>query len=317
MNLQQVVDKIKEKPYMLRMSKRHISGWLGCSEEDAKAAKKIVRNEFRNIASSDTIKDVNMPRMLVLDIETAPIKAWVWSRWKNNIYPDQLLGDWFMLTWAAKWIGEDKVYADAITSHEVREENDKRICENLWPLLNEADFVITHNGDKFDLKRIKARFLVNGLRPVTPYKSIDTKKMIAGQLGFSSNKLDELAKVFNFDGKHETDFQLWADAMEGDEAAINRMDLYCRNDVVILEKVYLKVRPFIYNHPNITINMISTSPRCTSCGSDKIYPEGEYLTQVNSFITYRCEDCGAIAGRNRKSSINVKAKKNILVPVAK
>lgn len=255
--------------------------------------------------------------ILVLDIETSPLKAYVWSRWKQNIYLDQTLQEWFMLTWSAKWLFDDEVHSDKLEPKEVFQENDKRILESLSILLNRADMVITHNGDRFDLPKIKSRLLVNRLNPVTPYISIDTKKISAKQFGFSSNKLEGLARVLGIPGKFDTDFELWAKCMDGDRKSLEYMEEYNRQDVKLLEDVYLEFRPYIANHPNVTLFLDMDTPRCTTCGSDDIYPEGEYHTQVNTFTTFRCRSCKAIAGRLRKSEINTKLKKNILAPVAK
>lgn len=264
--------------------------------------------------SKEKLKTSNI---LILDIETAPLKAFVWSRWKQNIYLDQTISEWFMLTWSAKWLFSNEVLSDKLSPIEVLEENDVRITKSLAALLNEADIVITHNGDRFDLPKIKSRLIVNRLPMVTPYVSIDTCKIAKRQFGFSSNKLQGLSDVLGFDGKDETDFDLWKRCMEGDLKALAYMEKYNKQDVKLLEDVYLELRPYIMNHPNVTLFLDMDKPRCTTCGSDDIYPEGEYNTQVNTFTTYRCNHCKAIAGRLRKSSISAKQKGNILAPVAK
>ena len=46
-------------------------------------------------------------KILILDIETAPIRAKVWGIWNQNISIDQIESDWFILTWAAKWLFEE------------------------------------------------------------------------------------------------------------------------------------------------------------------------------------------------------------------
>lgn len=112
-----------------------------------------------------------------------------------------------MLCWSAKWLNGE-IYSDVINSEEVINEDDKRIVQSLIKLINEADIVITHNGDSFDLPKISSRVVVNNLSPIKPYQSIDTKKIAAKQFGFSSNKLDALAGLFGIETKMDTDFSL-------------------------------------------------------------------------------------------------------------
>lgn len=252
------------------------------------------------------------PKILIFDIETSPLKAYVWQRYKQNVYPDQMLSEWFMLTWSAKWLFESKVMSDKLTAKEVKSEDDKRIVTSLWKLIDEADIIIAHNGDSFDIPRMNSRFIVNGLVPPALFKSVDTKRVAAKNFGFSSNKLSELAKYFGFEGKMDTDFELWAKCMDGDEEALEYMRKYNDQDVILLEEIYLKLRPWIRDHPNMGLYMELDKPVCKNCGSSELtYMEKYYYTQTGRFETYRCE-CGAI-GRRRLNSFDKDKKENLLV----
>lgn len=140
-------------------------------------------------------------KVLILDIETAPISAYVWGIWNQNVGTHQIKSDWFCLTWAAKWLFEDKVYSAKLKPEEVKEQNDKRIIEGIWKLLNEADIVIAHNAVKFDIPRLNSRFIINDLHPPLPYQIIDTLTHIRRQFGFTSNKLDYVNKLLNLERK--------------------------------------------------------------------------------------------------------------------
>ncbi len=70
-------------------------------------------------------------KILIIDIETAPIRGWVWGIWNQNVSIDQIQSDWFVLTWAAKWLFEDKVYSGCLTPKEAVEQDDKRIMEGI------------------------------------------------------------------------------------------------------------------------------------------------------------------------------------------
>ena len=205
-----------------------------------------------------------------------------------------------MLTWSAKFLGSDITYSEKLTGKEAVEEDDSRIVKKLWNLLNDADMVVAHNGDAFDLPKIRSRFAIHGLPPTTFYHQIDTKKIAAKEFGFASNKLDALAKSFGIGSKIHTEFELWSECMKGNDTALEEMRVYNVYDVEILEKVYLKLRPYIKNHPNVTFYSTSNAMRCPSCGGKHLYKESFYHTHASVYQTYRCQDCGALS-RDRKS----------------
>ena len=173
---------------------------------------------------NSTMEKINTSaKVLILDIETAPINAYVWGIWNQNIGTHQIQSDWFCLTWAAKWLFEDKVYSAKLRPNEVQNQDDKRIIEGIWKLVNEADIVIAHNGEKFDMPKLNSRFIINGLNPPLPYQQIDTLKHIRRQFGFTSNKLDYVNKLLNLERKKETNFELWERCMKGNANALSAL----------------------------------------------------------------------------------------------
>lgn len=236
----------------------------------------------------------NKARILIFDIETAPLRAYVWGLWKQNINHDHILTDWFMLTWSAKWLFDDEVMNDKLTVEEAVNENDKRITKSLFALMNEADIVVAHNGDKFDLRRINTRFIINGLGRPSSYHSIDTLKHARKRFSISSNRLDYLGQFFGLGRKVETGgFKLWDRCMRGDKSALQEMSLYNDQDVLLLEDVYLHLRPYIQPHPNVGLYINDNVSRCPTCASDKISEVSEYMTTVNIYPEYKCVDCGS------------------------
>ena len=239
---------------------------------------------------------------MILDIETTPMQAYVWKRWKENISLDQTISEWFMICWSAKWLNDDKAFGDCCTTDEMLAEDDMRICYSLWKVLNEADIVIAHNGNKFDIPKINSRFVVHGFLPPSPYKQIDTLDVAKKNFNFSSNKLDALAGYFNIEHKNPTDFNLWKACMAGDKAALNYMFEYNIKDVEILEKVYLRLRPWIKNHPNLATITMADELVCPVCGKKDIIPiPGKYAgTAISQYQVYRCRDCYAVVrGRDK------------------
>jgi RNase_H superfamily len=183
--------------------------------------------------------------------------------------------------------------------------------ETLWHLLNQADIVVAHNGESFDIPKIKSRFLIHGLPPTTFYQQVDTKKVAAKEFGFESNKLEALARLFGIEGKIETDFTLWSRCMDGNAEALIEMEAYNRQDIVVLEEVYLRLRPYIKSHPNWNLFTDSLNPVCPICGCEHLEPSGYYyFTQTGKYPNFRCMGCGALS-RDRHSVY--KSSKTILV----
>lgn len=284
-----------------------------------KCRKKLADKSFQKPLTFDTrnstMEKINTSaKVLMLDIETAPISAYVWGIWNQNVGTHQIQSDWFCLTWAAKWLFEDKVYSAKLKPKEVLEQNDKRIIEGIWRLVNEADIVIAHNGEKFDMPKLNSRFIINGLNPPLPYQQIDTLKHIRRQFGFTSNKLDYVNKLLNLERKKETNFELWERCMKGNANALSEMEDYNVQDVRILEETYLMIRAWIKPHPNMGLFILDEKEhRCPNCGSSDLEIMGKtYNTTANVYELMRCSNCGA-SSRKRLGAANIKQKRHLLI----
>lgn len=273
--------------------------------------------EQLGIEVTTTVKVSRTPRILVLDIETARMIVGIWNLgWKLTVGPDQMLKDWFIYGWSAKWLGSAITMSDFTTPEEALARTDKRICTSLWDLLEEADAVITHNGIKFDHPKIESRFLENGLGPVSSYATIDTYKAVSKRMGFSSNKLDYLGKTLAGQQKMNTTYSLWIECEQGVPEALTYMETYCKADVNLLEQVYYIVRPWIKGHPNLAVLMNTDKAVCPTCGSDSLTKiDGLYTTQQGAYTMVRCNTCGAV-NRTKTSVISPELRKNMIVPAA-
>ena len=281
----------------------------------------VVRYEREYRKRTDITPDAapqhDIPNILLFDIETAPLVAYIWKLWDNNVSPDFVLNDWFCLTWSAKWLHDEEIISRRLTAREVKEEDDSRIIADLWALIDNSDIVIAHNGDKFDVPKINSRFIMHGLKPPRTYQRIDTLKVLKKKFGFSSNKLTYVNDILGLDIKIDTGgFDLWKRCMKGDESALVEMEQYNRNDVKILEELYLKIRPWMPSHPNVGIYINSDATMCPACGSEDITRGGAYYTTVSEFDTYRCRSCGAI-GRMRRNNLSKDKRAGLGVSVAR
>jgi len=258
------------------------------------------------------VPEIKKPKILFFDLESTPMVSYNFGLFKQNIGINQVIEKPHLITWAAKWAGDEDVFGDAITSEEILAHDDKRITQSLWRTMNKADIIVAHYGNKFDIPLSNTRFVVNGLPPLSPFKSVDTKQIASRYFKMYSNKLDALAELFGMEGKIDTTFDLWKNCMLGKQQAIDNMFTYNMQDVVVLEKVYNKLLPYASNHPNVGVYNDSEEIVCSRCGGTHLIPiEKEYKTSVSSFKTVRCQDCGAIS-RERTSTLTKVKRKSLL-----
>lgn len=274
---------------------------------------------YRQYSSSAITDEVyNNPNILILDIETAPMESYIWGLWKQNINFDFLTSDWFMLSWAAMWLTEENVYSDVLTGEEALAEDDGRICKSIWELINIADIVVAHHGKAFDIPKLKTRFLINGLQPITPIQIIDTLLIAKKVFGFASNKLDQINRQLGLERKIDTDATLWVRCRKGDNDALQEMRTYNVGDVRILKQTYLKFRAWMPSHPNYNAYNTQTEMACPICGSVNITLDNDahYVTHVSKFPIYRCNDCGA-PFRSRTNELSKEKRDKLTISLAR
>lgn len=304
MTKQQAVEKlVKYKNYRKCSTERLCKVWK-MSEEDVKEARqlakdsllKLKREKGSPVSSTPVPVSDKLPKILLLDVETAPLEAYVWRLWKENIGWNQVASQWFMLCWSAKWLYSDEIISACVTSEEAVAEDDTRIMNELWKLVDDANIVVAHNAKGADIPWMNTRFIMDGLNPPSPYNVIDTLDVARRNFAFSSNKLDALAGYFNIEHKIDVDFELWRECRHGNKKALEDMVFYNRKDVDILEQIFLKLRPWIKSYPNVNNYMDSKRVNCATCGSENVeeITNNFYYTSTGKYTLYRCKECGAI-----------------------
>lgn len=225
-------------------------------------------------------------KILFLDIETAPNKGYFWGLFDQNISHDQVEESSYILCWSAKWYGESKLYR-ASAQHKSHAE----VLAPIHKLLDQADIVIHFNGTKFDIPILNREFVKHLFLPPSPYKQIDLYRVVKRAFRFESNKLAYITRALGLKGKlgHEG-FQLWVDCMDGVARAWRTMTEYNLNDVVILEPLYDRLRPWIAKHPTVLAEKEGIS--CPKCGSAKLQSRGKMLSAARIYNRYQCQDCG-------------------------
>lgn len=235
------------------------------------------------------------PKILLMDLETSPLVSLTWGIWDQNVI--KVVEEFKILCFAYKWLGEKETHVISLPDFKARYSRDKMddtdVCKYLWRLMDEADIVMAHNGDAFDIRKANARFVMNGLPPPSPYLQIDTKKVAKKYFKFDSNSLKDLAKYFGVKQKADAGgIATWQGCMAGDKKAWEHMKEYNKQDVVVLEEVYLTMRPWMRTHP-----VTSNNPECPKCQSKKLQKRGFERTVTG--IQYQRYHCQACAGWSR------------------
>lgn len=230
------------------------------------------------------------PRILLVDIETSPILAAIWTIHEADaVWVER---DTFILSFAAKWLGKKtKTYAlPDYPGYRKKKHNDRHLVSDLWKLLDEADIVVAHNGDAFDIKKINSRLAVHGLPPPSPFKTVDTLKIARSVFKFDSNKLDNLGRYLKEGRKiPNTGAALWRGCVNGDRKSWRTMRRYNAQDVDLLERVYKRLRPWAKSHPNLTL--YEDRPGCPVCKSARVKKEGFKYTLKTKRQQWKCLEC--------------------------
>ena len=231
------------------------------------------------------------PRILFVDIETAPIKGYAWGVFDTNLM--QVETPTYMLCFAYKWAGTIKVNTRALCDYpgyKKDKENDKALVSELWHLVDKADIIVAHNGDQFDIKKSNSRFIVHGLPPPSPYKSFDTLKAARRNFKFDSNKLDNIGRYLQVGRKLPTTGKdLWLGCMTGDQRSWRMMRRYNAQDVRLLEAVYNKVKSWS-RHPDV--RQFTNRTGCPTCQSKRVQCRGFNVSKSQKTQKMQCQDCG-------------------------
>lgn len=253
------------------------------------------------------------PRILFLDIETAPLELEGWGLFDQNFGLEQIRSEWSIISFAAQWLDESKVHQfDVRGQRDLRD--DRRLLGELWRYLDEADIVVAQNGKRFDVPKINARLLLAGFKPYSPIKVVDTLLAAKRHFAFTSNKLAwlsaHLAKKKKLEHRAYPGHLLWKACLAGDPKAWRVMASYNRRDIVSLREVYLALRPWIEGHPNVAAYTDGTKPACPKCGSFELARAGHAFTQTGKYQRYRCA-CGGFA-RDRYTSNSIATRRALL-----
>ena len=230
------------------------------------------------------IKTLNKPKVSLVDLETTANQGFYWGQnYETGII--ETTDYWKILSYAVKWLDSKKT----IVRGWIDTKDEFGLVKELWKLLDEADCVVAHNGKKFDIKKCNAKFAFYHLGPPSPYKVIDTLTEARKYLSLPSYRLNDIADYFGLGHKIEHEgWPLWKRCIAGEPKAWAKMKRYNKHDVILLEKLYLELRPFMATHPQLG-HFFGTA--CPKCGGD-LQSRGFEYTKVGKYRKFSCKSCG-------------------------
>lgn len=234
------------------------------------------------------------PRILYWDIETSLQPVAVFQLANNDwIDPSNILSERYIICGSWQWEGEKKVQSVSVLDDAKRyrkdPHDDYHVVRRLHEVLSSADVIVHHNGDSFDKRYLETRALAHGLGPLAPVQTLDTYKVAKSRLMLNSNKLDYIGKLLKLGRKIKTTPGLWMRVLNGDAKAIREMVTYNKQDVVLLRKVFHRLKPYFSNHINLHLFGKTGCPRC---GSKKVQSRGVHRAISRTYRRFACQACG-------------------------
>lgn len=278
------------------MSWRKIARTLGVAKSTCSDYLRAHFKKFDNIGTPNS--DL---KILFVDIETAPIKAAMWSMWQQGVGLNQIDSDWYILSFCAKFAHSDEIIYKDLRGV-VDQEDDSELMEMLFDLLNEATIVVAHNGRKFDVKKINARLILNGLPKPSHYRVVDTLEIAKRQFAMTSNKLeyltDKLCQTKKSKHGKFAGYTLWAECLKDNLEAWQEMKDYNKLDVLSLEELYSVLSSWDDKLPNYDVYVDDVLDMSVW------EKDGFYYSNLGKYQIYR----NRVTGVQRRSRINLLSK---------
>lgn len=282
-------DSIRQINRETSISRDQLMKW-----RDAYMTKHGVRNPSHGLPLDEREK-INIftktkAKILLYDTEVLPNKGYFYDRYSDYGIPHA-----FIRTPKAfcaigyKWLGDENV---TVLSTK-KPYDDKGICKEFASVWEEADYVVAHNGDGFDIPILNARYYYHKLDPLPPVASVDTLKMARQRWRqqLNGNSLDHIAEMAGLGRKLKIDASLWVRCCEGDKDAMKEMIEYNEQDVNLLELLFADLLPHSKNKVNQNLHIDSPVKVCDNCGSDDLIHKGFEFTANSYKHRYKCNAC--------------------------
>jgi DNA polymerase elongation subunit (family B) len=250
------------------------------------------------------------PRIICFDLETLPNLTEVMKVFAGiTDWPGKGMRADINSIICAGWkvFGEDKTHCINAWDFKGWKKNvndDYEVVKGIYNVLKGADAVVTHNGKRFDWKFLTTRLMHHKLPTLPNIKHIDTCALSKRNLFLTANRLDKVGQFLTGDRKLENGgWDLWVKVLQRDPKAMKLMTDYCKQDVLLLEKVFKALRPFAKDIPNYNIFGRHEKPLCPTCGGTRLQKHGFQVTKTMMYQRYQCQDCASVCRTNVQNNL--------------
>ncbi len=249
-------------------------------------------------------------RRLFFDIETSPLVVLSWrTGYKINLRTENILSERKIICAAWKWEGESTVHS----AQWDKGQDDKALVEKVVPILAQADEIVGHWLEGFDLPWIKTRALVHQIDTLPKYRSVDTCKWARQHFYFNSNGLNYVAKLLGLGQKIRTEDGLWRRVvLEKHSKSLAFMVKYCKSDVQLLEKVWKRLQQVVPHKTHVGVMNGNDKWTCPKDGSEDVKVSKTTITAMGTKqYQMQCRACGgyySISQRSQQDYAREKAK---------
>lgn len=237
-----------------------------------------------------------MTKTIIWDVETSTmdiaLRTYQLKNYIKYFDPKMITRDWSML--GAAWGDLDHKKVEVISVSPQNPLDDRHVIETLHGVLSEADVLIGHNSDAFDIKKFNTRAIFYDLPPICPKIQIDTLKMARKYFKFSSNRLSYICDFLGIEAKDESPD--WEKILAGDPKELRYMRRYNKKDVVCTRELYKKLRAWHHTHPNVQDPVRDIAGGvvrvCRKCGEPSVIKKGfKLLTGGRKRQQLQCSSC--------------------------
>jgi DNA polymerase elongation subunit (family B) len=249
---------------------------------------------------------VKKPNVLFYDIETSPVKAYIWKCGDQVVRHNQLVegASQTKIISLAYAFNNDKVQ----TLHwDYEKQDDKIIVKEFTRLTKLADIIIGKNNNAFDNKHIHTRLMFHKLSSSHDLmlKSEDLERQMRRYFNLQSFSLDYISNELGLGGKVKMELSDWIDIVEKKNIkSFHKMIKYGEKDVDDTRKIWNYC--FKYFIPTHNLSALLGKFCCRVCGSHKIVKDGSVCRGSVVYQKYFCNEHDGYAGMHPRHQLNPK-----------
>jgi len=258
---------------------------------------RTIRKWARRLEIGVMAKNITNPsKVMIYDIETSKIRAWVWWSGKQYVAPRQLIDETNIITVSWKWLGDETVhYLTWDKNH-----SDEKLMKDFLKEYNKADMVIGYNNDNFDNRLINIRAMKYNYDVNIFVKSFDImkeEKKVFRSAGYSMDYMTKYSNVLRKQG-HEGD-TMWMKIQTGtpeeQEEYLQKMVDYNLGDVAATEELYVRLRKYFGHRTHFGVLYGGEKYTCPDTGSTNVEFYKRVVTPMGTIqVVMRSNETGAL-----------------------